>query len=149
MRAVAQRVSRAAVDADGERVGEMGPGLLALVGVARGDAPQDARQLADKLVHLRVFPEADGKMNLSLLDSGGTLGIVSQFTLLGSTRKGRRPSYAEAAAPEQAERLIELLIAEAEKLGATVASGRFGAMMQVELVNDGPVTLILDTRDLF
>ncbi len=149
MRAVAQRVSRAAVDADGERVGEMGPGLLALVGVARGDAPEDARQLADKLVHLRVFPEADGKMNLSLLDSGGTLGIVSQFTLLGSTRKGRRPSYAEAAAPEQAERLIELLIAEAEKLGATVASGRFGAMMQVELVNDGPVTLILDTRDLF
>ncbi len=149
MRAVAQRVSRAAVDVDGERVGEMGPGLLALVGVARGDAPEDARQLADKLVHLRVFPEADGKMNLSLLDSGGTLCIVSQFTLLGSTRKGRRPSYAEAAAPEQAERLLELLIAEAEKLGATVASGRFGAMMQVELVNDGPVTLILDTRDLF
>ncbi len=149
MRAVAQRVSRAAIDVDGKRVGEMGPGLLALVGVARGDVPEDARQLADKLVHLRVFPDTDEKMNLSLLDAGGTLGIVSQFTLLGSTRKGRRPSYAEAAAPEQAERLIELLIAEAEKLGATVASGRFGAMMQVELVNDGPVTLILDTGDLF
>ena len=149
MRAVAQRVSRAAIDVDGKRVGEMGPGLLALVGVARGDVPEDARQLADKLVHLRVFPEADGKMNLSLLDAGGTLGIVSQFTLLGSTRKGRRPSYAEAAPPEQAERLLEQLIAEAGKLGAPVTTGRFRAMMQVELVNDGPVTLILDTRDLF
>ena len=149
MRAVAQRVSRASIEVGGERVGEMGPGLLALVGVARGDAAQDARKLADKLVHLRVFPDSEGKMNLSLLDTGGTLGVVSQFTLLGSSRKGRRPSYADAAEPAEAERLIELLIAEVEQLGAPVATGRFRATMQVELVNEGPVTLILDTGDLF
>ena len=149
MRAVAQRVSRASIEVGGERVGEMGPGLLALIGVARGDATDDARKLADKLVHLRVFSDSEGKMNLSLLDTEGTLGIVSQFTLLGSCRKGRRPSYGDAAEPEEAERLIELLIAEAEQLGAPVATGRFRAMMQVELVNDGPVTLILDTGDLF
>jgi D-tyrosyl-tRNA(Tyr) deacylase len=134
---------------DEEIVGEMGPGLLALVGVAREDAPEDARLLADKLVHLRVFRDASDKMNLSLLDTGGSLGIVSQFTLLGDARKGRRPSYVEAAAPEQAEPLIELVIAEARSLDVPVITGRFRARMQVELCNDGPVTLLLDTRRLF
>jgi D-tyrosyl-tRNA(Tyr) deacylase len=149
VRAVAQCVSRASIDVEGEAVGAMGPGLLALVGVAREDAPDDARQLADKLVHLRVFPDPEGKMNLCLLDIGGTLGVVSQFTLLGNCRKGRRPSYADAAPPEQAERLIELLIAEAGKLGVSVTTGRFRARMRVELVNEGPVTLVLDTGALF
>ena len=148
MRAVAQRVSRAEIRVAGEMVGSMGHGLLALVGVAGEDKPEHARWLADKLVHLRVFPDAEGKMNLSLLEAGGGLGIVSQFTLLGDCRKGRRPSYHAAARPAEAERLIELLIAQAEALGATVTTGRFRAMMEVDLVNDGPVTLVLDTGDL-
>ncbi len=148
MRAVAQRVSRAEIRVAGEMVGSMGHGLLALVGVAGDDKPEHARWLADKLVHLRIFPDAEGKMNLSLLEAGGGLGIVSQFTLLGDCRKGRRPSYHGAARPEEAERLIELLIARAEALGATVTTGRFRAMMEVDLVNDGPVTLVLDTGDL-
>ena len=149
MRAVVQRVERAVVSVDGETVGEMGAGLLALVGVARDDGPDDARQLADKLVHLRVFRDAQDKMNLSLLDTGGSLGSVSQFTLLGDARKGRRPSWVEAAPPEQAEPLIELAIAEARSRGVPVITGRFRARMQVELCNDGPVTLLLDTRRLF
>ena len=147
MRAVAQRVSQASIEVGSERVGEMGAGLLALVGVARDDQPKDARKLAGKLVHLRVFPDAEGRMNRSLLDARGTLGVVSQFTLLGDTRRGRRPSYAEAAAPELAERLIEVLVARAEELGAPVVTGRFRAQMQVCLQNDGPVTLVLDTSD--
>jgi len=144
-----QRVERAVVSVDGEIVGEMGAGLLALVGVARDDEPDDARLLADKLVHLRVFRDAEDKMNLSLLDTGGSLGIVSQFTLLGDARKGRRPSWVEAAPPEHAEPLIELAIAEARSRGVPVITGRFRARMQVELCNDGPVTLLLDTRRLF
>ncbi len=147
MRAVAQRVSRAEIRVAGEKVGSMSSGLLALVGVASGDKPEHARWLAEKLVHLRVFPDADGKMNRSLLDSGGSLGIVSQFTLLGDSRKGRRPSYHAAARPEEAERLIEILIAAAEGLGATVTTGRFRAQMEVDLTNDGPVTLILDSSE--
>ena len=147
MRAVAQRVSRAEIRVAGESVGSMKSGLLVLVGVAKGDGPEHARWLADKLVHLRVFPDEAGKMNRSLLDCGAALGVVSQFTLLGDCRKGRRPSYNAAAPPEEAERLIEVLIAEAERLGARVATGRFRAQMEVDLVNDGPVTLILDTRE--
>ena len=110
MRAVAQRVSRASIEVGGERVGEMGPGLLALVGVARGDAAQDARKLADKLVHLRVFPDSEGKMNLSLLDTGGKLSLVSQFTLYADCRKGRRPSFIHALAPETAEPLYDRFV---------------------------------------
>jgi len=149
MRAVAQRVSRARITVAGELVGEMGAGLLALVGVAREDGPEQAAELARKLVHLRVFPDAEGRMNASLLEAGGTLGVVSQFTLLGDARKGRRPSWTEAAAPERAEPLIEALCAAARELGAPVATGRFRAAMALELVNEGPVTILLDTDRRF
>ncbi len=127
----------------------MGPGLLALVGAARGDDAAAARELAQKLVHLRVFEDAEGKLNRSLLDTGGTLGIVSQFTLLADVRKGRRPSFVGAAPGEAAEPLVEAVAAAARELGAPVVSGRFGARMQVELVNDGPVTLLIDTEKRF
>jgi D-tyrosyl-tRNA(Tyr) deacylase len=149
LRAVAQRVREARVTVEGEEVGAMGAGLLALVGVARGDGPADARSLAEKLVHLRVFVDAEDRMNESLLDQGGALGVVSQFTLLGDCRKGRRPSYADAEGPEEAARLIEDLVAHARALGAPVTTGRFRAAMQVSLVNDGPVTLLLDTKRQF
>lgn len=149
LRAVVQRVSRAEVRVADETVGTMGEGLLALVGVARGDSEADAGLMAEKLVRLRVFQDEDGKMNRSLEDVGGTLGIVSQFTLLGDARKGRRPSYGAAAPPELAEPLVERMVASARELGVPVVTGRFRAMMQVELVNDGPVTLLLDTRRVF
>ena len=149
MRAVAQRVSSCTIRVGDERVGEMGQGLLALVGVARGDTPADAEQLASKLVHLRVFEDEQGRMNHSLLEAGGSLGIVSQFTLLGDCRRGRRPSYADAAPPEEAERLIELLLARARVLEVPLATGRFRAHMSLELTNDGPVTVLLDTRKVF
>ncbi len=134
---------------EAETVGRMEAGLLALVGVAESDTPDDARQLAEKLVHLRVFADEEGRMNRSLLEVQGTLGVVSQFTLLGDCRKGRRPSYAGAAKPEQAESVLELLIEPARGLGAPVVTGRFRAHMHVDLVNDGPVTLLLDTRRQF
>ncbi len=134
---------------EAETVGRMEAGLLALVGVAESDTPEDARQLAEKLVHLRVFADEEGRMNRSLLEVKGTLGVVSQFTLLGDCRKGRRPSYAGAAKPEQAESLLELLIETARGLGTPVVTGRFRAHMRVDLVNDGPVTLLLDTRRQF
>jgi len=149
VRAVAQRVRSCTIHVSDECVGEMGPGLLALVGVARGDEPSDAEQLASKLVHLRLFEDAQGRMNRSLIEAGGTLGIVSQFTLLGDCRKGRRPSYADAAPPEEAERLIELLLAQARGLEVPVTTGRFRAQMSVELTNEGPVTVLLDTRKVF
>jgi D-tyrosyl-tRNA(Tyr) deacylase len=149
LRAVAQRVSSATIQVGDEATGTIGPGLLALVGVGREDGPEDAILLAEKLVRLRVFLDADGKMNLSLLDVAGSLGVVSQFTLLGDCRKGRRPSYGTAAAPEQAEPLIELLVERARALGVQVATGRFRAKMEVTLVNDGPVTLLLDTKRVF
>ncbi len=149
MRAVAQRVREARITVADEVVGAMGEGLLALIGVAADDAEADARELAAKLVHLRVFPDADGRMNRSLLDSGGALGVVSQFTLLGDARKGRRPSFAEAAPPERAEPLVEALASAARALGVTVVTGRFRATMQVALVNDGPVTVLLDTKRQF
>ncbi len=149
MRAVAQRVRSARVRVAGETVAEMAEGLLALVGVARGDSDDDARALAEKLAHLRVFDDADGVMNRSLAETGGTLGVVSQFTLLGDCRKGRRPSWADAAPPEEAEKRLEVLVAHALALGVTTVTGRFRADMDVELANQGPVTLLLDTRRLF
>lgn len=149
MRAVAQRVSEASVRVGGEDVARMGEGLLALVGVARDDTEDDARGLARKLAGLRVFPDAEGRMNRSLVDVGGTLGVVSQFTLLGDARQGRRPTYAEAAAAEQAEPLVEVLVAAARAEGLQVVTGRFRAEMRVALVNEGPVTILLDTRRRF
>jgi D-tyrosyl-tRNA(Tyr) deacylase len=149
VRAVAQRVHRARVRVADEIVGEMAAGLLALIGVAVGDDEDDAHALAEKLVHLRVFADGAGVMNRSLIDTGLTLGIVSQFTLLGDCRKGRRPSWDGAAAPDVAERLIERVIAHARALGVTVITGRFRADMDVELVNAGPVTLLLDTARVF
>lgn len=146
---MAQRVASAQIRVGDEPVGEMGPGLLALVGVARGDGPPEAAELARKLVQLRVFEDAAGRMNLSLLESGGTLGVVSQFTLLGDARQGRRPSFIDAAAPEEAEPLVAAVCDAARALGAPVVTGRFRARMAVALVNDGPVTILLDTAKRF
>jgi D-tyrosyl-tRNA(Tyr) deacylase len=127
----------------------MGHGLLALVGVGEQDASQAAEELARRLVHLRVFPDDAGRMNRSLLEAGGSLGVVSQFTLYGDTRQGRRPFFGRAASPERAEPLVGELAAAAAALGVPVVTGRFGAMMDVELVNAGPVTLLLDTEKAF
>jgi len=149
MRAVVQRVREARVTIAGETVAAMGEGLLALVGVARGDGPADAVALAEKLAHLRVFEDAEGRMNHSLLDTGGTLGVVSQFTLLGDVRQGRRPSWVQAAPPEQAEPLVETVVSAARAAGVPVVTGRFRARMEVALVNVGPVTLLLDTQRTF
>ena len=149
MRAVVQRVRRARVVVDSEVVGEMGAGLLALVGVARSDSEACADELARKLVHLRVFEDEAGRMNRSLLDSGYALGVVSQFTLLGDVRKGRRPSFGDAAPPERAEPLVTRVAEQARAHHVTVVTGRFRAAMQVELVNDGPVTLLIDTDKRF
>jgi len=146
MRAVLQRVLRAKVVVDQEVVGQIGPGLLVLLGVAQTDTPEQARWLADKVVGLRIFNDADGKMNLSLADVGGALLVVSQFTLYGDCRKGRRPSFLEAAPPEIAIPLYEKFVEEVKALGVSTATGRFGAMMQVELVNDGPVTLFVESK---
>jgi D-tyrosyl-tRNA(Tyr) deacylase len=149
LRAVVQRVLSARVRVGAETVAEMAGGLLALVGVARGDGLEQARELARKLVELRVFEDEAGRMNRGLLEVGGTLGIVSQFTLLGDARKGRRPSWQDAAAPEVAEPLLDALAEEARRAGAPVVCGRFRARMEVELVNAGPVTLLLDTEKRF
>jgi D-tyrosyl-tRNA(Tyr) deacylase len=127
----------------------MGEGLLTLVGVGQDDGEQQAGELARKLVHLRVFKDEDGRMNRSLLETGGQLGVVSQFTLFGDVRRGRRPSYTEAAPPEQAEPLIRAVIEAASAAGVRVITGRFGAMMDVELVNAGPVTILIDTERVF
>ncbi len=127
----------------------MGAGLLALVGVGRSDGEAQARELARRMLQLRVFPDTEGRMNLCLLEVGGTLGVVSQFTLFGDARHGRRPSYVAAAPGEQAEPLLEILVDTARELGAPVVTGRFGAMMEVALVNEGPVTILLDTEKMF
>ena len=148
MKAVIQRVSEARVVIAGETVGEIGPGCLVLLGVATDDTPQDVDWLAQKLVGLRIFEDAAGKMNHSLLDGGGQVLIVSQFTLYGDVRKGRRPSFTEAAAPAVAEGLYEKFIAAVRAQGLVVATGRFGAMMDVSSVNNGPVTLIADTKSI-
>jgi D-tyrosyl-tRNA(Tyr) deacylase len=144
-----QRVREARVTVAGERVAEMGEGLVALVGVARGDVPADALALAEKLIHLRVFEDADGRMNRSLLETGGTLCVVSQFTLLGDAREGRRPSWAGAAPAEEAEPLVEAVANRVRAAGVPVVTGRFRARMELALVNAGPVTVMLDTRGLF
>jgi D-tyrosyl-tRNA(Tyr) deacylase len=140
MRAVVQRVSQAAVSVDGHEIARIGQGLLVLVGVRSGDTEEQADKLVHKLLALRVFEDADGRLNLALADAGGEILCVSNFTVYGDTRKGNRPSFVEAAAPEEAERLYERV---REAVGAK--GGRFGAQMAVELVNDGPVTLVLDT----
>jgi D-tyrosyl-tRNA(Tyr) deacylase len=144
-----QRVREARVSVGNEVVAAMGEGLLALVGVARDDGPADAEALADKLVHLRVLANAQGRMDRSLIESGGTLGVVSQFTLLGDARKGRRPSWQAAAAAEQAEPLLNRLAEVARSRGVGVVTGRFRAEMELALVNAGPVTVLLDTRRVF
>ncbi|CAN5302932.1 D-aminoacyl-tRNA deacylase [soil metagenome] len=148
MRVLLQRVSEAAVDVGGERVGEIGRGLLLLVGAAPDDTGDDVRYLAEKITNLRIFADDDGKMNRSALDYGYELLVVSQFTLHANVRKGRRPSFIGAAGPEIAEPLVESLVAELRSTGLGVETGCFGAEMAVSLVNDGPVTIWLDTGDL-
>jgi len=149
MRAVVQRVSRAEVSVDGEEVARMGAGLLALVGVGCDDGAAEAEEMARRLVHLRIFADAAGRMNRSLVDVGGTLGVVSQFTLYGDARQGRRPFFGGAAPAERAEPLLEALVGAAAGYGVPVVSGRFQAMMDVSLVNTGPVTILLDTDKRF
>ncbi|MEZ5331480.1 MAG: D-aminoacyl-tRNA deacylase [Thermoanaerobaculia bacterium] len=144
MRLILQRVSRAAVRVDGATVGAIGRGLLVLVGVARGDGPEQAERAAEKLVGLRLFEDGSGRMNLDAGAVGGAFLVVSQFTLAGSLARGRRPSFDGAAAPEEAEPLVEALCTALRERGAAVATGRFRARMEVELVNDGPVTFVLD-----
>jgi D-tyrosyl-tRNA(Tyr) deacylase len=145
MRALVQRVTEARVRVDGNVVGEIGPGLCVLVGVTHDDTAAAARKLAEKVWHLRVFDDADGVINLPLNETGGGVLVVSQFTLYGDTRRGRRPSWAAAAPPDQARGLVEAFAQALRDLGAPVATGQFAARMQVELVNDGPVTLLIET----
>jgi D-tyrosyl-tRNA(Tyr) deacylase len=147
VKALIQRVSRAAVSVDGETVGAIGAGLCALIGVGADDTEPDAVLLADRIVGLRIFEDEAGRMNRSLADAGGSLLAISQFTLMADTRRGRRPSFVGAAPPEQAEPLIGRLVDAARDLGVNVATGRFRAHMRVELCNDGPVTILLDTRE--
>ena len=147
MRALVQRVTEARVRIDGTVVGEIGVGLCVLVGVTHGDDDAVARKLAEKVWHLRVFPDDAGTMNVAAADAGGQVLVVSQFTLYGNTERGRRPSWVDAAPPEQAEPLVGTFTDALRDLGATVATGRFGADMQVELVNDGPVTLPLEVEN--
>lgn len=149
MRAVVQRVSAASVDVGDVRVAEIGRGLTVLLGVKDGDGEADAACVADKIVELRIFGDADGRMNLSTLDVGGSVLLVSQFTLYGDARKGRRPSYAQAAPPEAAERLYEACARRIAARGVAVATGRFGAMMKVTMIGDGPVTILLDSERTF
>lgn len=146
MRAVVQRVLRAGVSVDGECVSRIGPGLCVLLGVGDGDSERDADWLADKLVNLRVFEDEEGRMNRSLLEVGGAALLVSQFTLYGDCRKGRRPSFVEAAAPEEGRRLYDYFVRRVGSFSVETACGVFGAHMAIDLLNDGPVTLILDTR---
>jgi D-tyrosyl-tRNA(Tyr) deacylase len=149
MRAVVQRVSRAKVTVEGEVTGEIGKGLLILIGVAGTDSEGDADYLVEKIVNLRIFEDADDKMNLSLLDIKGELLVVSQFTLYGDTRRGRRPSFIDAAPREKANQLYEYFVQKARIQVQRVETGRFQAMMDVELVNDGPVTIMLDSEKTF
>ncbi len=144
MKAVVQRVSESRVEVAGEITGEIGRGLLILLGVARGDAEAAADWMAEKILNLRIFEDDDGKMNRSVTDVGGGVLVVSQFTLYGDCRKGRRPSFVQAARPDEAGRLYEYFTEKIRISGLTVATGRFQAMMDVHLVNDGPVTLILE-----
>ncbi len=147
MKALLQRVSGASVSVAGEVVGSIGRGLVVFVGVASGDSGKDIQYLAQKLVNLRLFSGRDERFNLSALDIGGELLLVSQFTLLADTRKGRRPSFSHAAPPAEAEKLFEQLVEQVKATGLKVATGRFQQYMQVEIHNDGPVTIMLDSRD--
>ncbi|MGI9035867.1 MAG: D-aminoacyl-tRNA deacylase [Pyrinomonadaceae bacterium] len=149
MRAIVQRVSRARVSVDEKLVGEIGKGILVLLGVAADDAEKDALYLVEKILNLRIFEDAANKMNLSLLDIAGELLVVSQFTLYGDARKGRRPSFIEAAPPDKANALYEFFVSEARRKISKLATGKFQAMMNVELVNAGPVTILLDSRSNF
>ena len=144
MRAVVQRVSRAAVRVDGDVVGACGPGLLVLVGAGHEDTSESATRLAAKIARLRIFPDDEGRFDRSLVDTGGEALVVSQFTLLADTRKGNRPSFTDAAAPEKAEPLVAHVVDALRAEGVHVETGRFGAVMEVELVNDGPVTIVVD-----
>lgn len=149
MRAVIQRVSRSGVVVDGRPVGEIGRGILVLLGVERGDLESDARYLLEKVINLRIFEDNEGKMNRSLAEVNGSLLVVSQFTLLGDVRKGKRPSFVDAEEPRRAEQLYELFMTLAQGEGIPVSGGVFGAMMDVSLVNDGPVTFIIDSKKRF
>ena len=149
MRAVVQRVSRARVTVDGRTTGEIGAGLVVLLGVSAGDDEQAARYLADKIAELRIFEDEAGKMNRSLLETGGAVLAVSQFTLYGDCRKGRRPSFDRAARPDPARSLYDKFVGFLRQRGVHVEQGVFQAMMEVELVNDGPVTMLLDSERLF
>ena len=145
MRAVVQRVKESSVKTENETIGRIGKGLLILLGVANGDSPSDADYLANKIVNLRIFKDEKGKMNRSLLELGGEMMVVSQFTLLGDCRKGRRPSFMQAAEPNLATELYEYFVNQVRGLGIAVQTGRFRAIMEVALINDGPVTLILES----
>jgi len=147
VKALVQRVDHASVLVDGEVIGQIGEGLLALVGAGRSDTDADAVALARKVVGLRIFPDEDGRFNRSLIDVGGAVLVVSQFTLYADVRRGRRPSFTEAARPEQAEQLVDEFVEAVEALGVEVETGRFGAMMEVELRNNGPFTLMVETAD--
>jgi D-tyrosyl-tRNA(Tyr) deacylase len=149
VRAVVQRVARSQVTVAGEVTGSIERGLLVLLGVAEGDEPADAEYLAQRIAGLRIFEDGQGKMNLALAEVGGRMLVVSQFTLLGDCRKGRRPSFDQAARPEAADRLYRHFVAQVERQGIEVATGRFQEHMLVELVNDGPVTLLVDSRREF
>ena len=149
MRAVIQRVKEARVEVDGEVVGKIGQGLLVLLGVGKDDTEVDVRYIADKVSGLRIFEDETGKMNLCITDVKGEVLAVSQFTLYGDCRKGRRPSFDEAAPPDVAERLYNLFIEEIRKSGIKVETGNFGALMDVQLINSGPVTILLDSRKIF
>ena len=147
MKALLQRVTHASVSVDREVVGSIGQGLVGFIGVAAGDTEDDVEYLVQKMAGLRIFSDEDGKFNLSILDVGGKLLLVSQFTLLASTRKGRRPSFTDAAMPDLAEELFQRYLEQASATGLRVATGRFQQYMQVEIHNDGPVTIMLDSRD--
>jgi D-tyrosyl-tRNA(Tyr) deacylase len=148
MRAVIQRVTSCSVTVENIQISSIGPGLLILLGVTHSDEPSEAEYLADKIANLRIFEDSDGKMNRSLIDIGGEILVVSQFTLYGDCRKGRRPSFIEAASPEKAEKLYEYFTEQIRKKGIPAQSGQFRAMMKVELVNDGPVTIIIESKPM-
>jgi D-tyrosyl-tRNA(Tyr) deacylase len=149
MRAVIQRVSRAKVAVNGQTAGEIGPGLLVLLGVGAGDTREDADYLAEKTIGLRIFEDAEGKMNLSVADVGGALLVVSQFTLYGDVRRGKRPSFDAAAPPQPARELYEYFVERVRAAGLRCETGRFQEMMQVDLTNEGPVTILLDSAKTF
>ena len=149
MRAIVQRVSRCRVTVDGNVVGEIGSGLLVLVGVSKTDSEAAADYLAEKIIGLRIFEDAEGKMNLSVQDAGGAALVVSQFTLYGDVRRGKRPSFDAAARPEEAKRLYEYFVGKVRAAGLRCETGQFQAMMEVELVNNGPVTIMVDSEKTF